>query len=144
MKRIEQLLSQHPNQERYNYLLQDIERQKLVIYFGVGLSLWEKYKKWVYPFYRAQDLIEKSYKQLQEYYNSYTIDTDTQESMKKVAAILEKGERSNDCLCWGDYLDDAVTELRKIYLKTPLLHSFPNISFKDIYITGSSHQKAII
>lgn len=50
MKRFEELMDSPFNMDRFNSLVHDLINGKLVCFFGAGLSLGKKSKRWGYPF----------------------------------------------------------------------------------------------
>jgi len=131
MKRIEQLLAVGRNRERFFLIADDIRREKLVIFFGAGLSLWKKYCRWGYPFEWTQKELENYYSEIKEYYLSFDKDESTEETLDLIMQKLEQGKKCGDFLKWGDILQEVILELKQLYDKSALAGDFIFSSFND-------------
>ena len=114
MKRIEQLLNIGRNSERFNMIVKDMHQNKLVVFFGAGMSLWENFRSWEYPFKWIQNKLDSYYAELKEHYKNFDINTSTEESLNLINQKLNLGKQCSDFLEWGDILQQIIGELKKV------------------------------
>ena len=135
MKRIEQLLNLDNNQKRFNYLAKDIRQNRLVVFFGAGLSLWREYSKWKYPFCWTQARVERYFKILEKHYHEKAVDSsDVSKKLENIQKLIAQGKqqkKKDAFLEWGDTLDIVIQEMRRLYDDTGRTTQFPFSCFND-------------
>ena len=129
MKRLEQILAVGHNMDRFRLLVKDIKREKLVVFFGAGLSLWKEYSSWGYPFKWIQGKVKHYYDELVEYFHGFPADAHIQKSLEAIGQKIPKDTDRNDFLEWGETLQQIIIELGELYNRS--IGGFPFSSFND-------------
>lgn len=74
MKSIEQLLKINRNKERYNLLKSELAANRLVIFFGAGLSLGGGVsRKWEKPFEKICEMLLSKLEYFEEFINNVSV-----------------------------------------------------------------------
>lgn len=115
--------------DRFRLLVKDIKREKLVVFFGAGLSLWKEYSSWGYPFKWIQGKVEHYYDELVEYFHGFPADAHIQKSLESIGQKIPKDTDRNDFLEWGETLQQIIIELGELYNRS--IGGFPFSSFND-------------
>ena len=145
MKRIEQLLNIPVNKKRYPYLLEAVRKNKLVVFFGAGLSLWNDYRKWEYPFVWTNRQLEKQVDVLKEYFKDYD-NSEISEQLADIETLLSVGKQQRETgkfLEWGETLSKAIENINALHFKTPLGKDTCFSSFNDACVKSFKAKKKV-
>ena len=139
MRRIEQLLDFGINKDRFLILTDSIRHNRLVVFFGAGLSLWRPYRTWGYPFKWVNKKVKKKFKELQAYYEGVGggISPETNKRIQTVKTqikIGEKHQKNSAFLEWGDTLNETIRTMREAFNNSGLSGSFNVSSFSEYCI----------
>lgn len=153
MKRIEELLSKAhapDNLRSFNLVKTEIERGRLVCFFGAGLSLVEEYRKWGYPFNwvaaKLQSHISDAKEALKANHGAesskYKRLTDAENILTSLNLKSADDTGSSFYLKAGDKLQIIIKDTEEIFRKlgygeTEILTSFEQAchkSFRDVDI----------
>ena len=148
MKRIEQLMDIGKNKDRFLFLTESINKNRLVVFFGAGLSLWRSYRTWGYPFKWVEKRVEKKFKDLKKYYNEFKegISPETNERINKISDQITKGKehkKNNAFLEWGDTLNKAISTMSEAFNNSGLSGEFNVSSFNEYCIQAFQAYKKL-
>lgn len=148
MKRIEQLMDIGRNKDRFLFLTESINKNRLVVFFGAGLSLWRSYRTWGYPFEWVEKRVEEKFKNLKNYYNGFKkgISPETSKRIKTIDDLIKKGKeyrKKKAFLEWGDTLNKAISKMKEAYDKSGLAGDFNVSSFNEYCIQAFQAYKKL-
>lgn len=142
MKSIEQLLKINRNKERYNLLKSELAANRLVIFFGAGLSLGgDVSRKWEKPFEKICEMLLSKLEYFEEFINDIgppQMVNQEKIQIAEIRIILNNAHQmisNEEFLAAGDKLSEAFSKLQKMYQEFSIsedLEELEDYDFEDL------------